>query len=62
MGSPLCSSNHHEKTRNLKGDLGKSVQMYRALFLDLPGAPNSQNPPVATDAKTQKIDPDQNFD
>ncbi len=30
----------------LKVDLGKCVQMYRAPFLYLPGAPNSQNPPL----------------
>ncbi len=32
--------------RNLKVDLGKCVQMYRAPFLYLPGAPNSLNPPL----------------
>ncbi len=34
--------------RNLKVDLGKCVQMYRAPFLYLPGAPNSLNPPLHT--------------
>ncbi len=32
--------------RNHKVDLGKFVQMYRAPFLYLPGAPNSLNPPL----------------
>ncbi len=31
---------------NFKVDLGKFVQMYRAPFLHLPGAPNSLNPPL----------------
>ncbi len=32
--------------RNLKVDLGKCVQMYRAPLIYLPGAPNSLNPPL----------------
>ncbi len=35
-----------QQKRNLKVDLGKCVQMYRAPFLYLPGAPNSLNPPL----------------
>ncbi len=31
--------------RNLKVDLGKCVQMYKAQFLFLPGVTNSLNPP-----------------
>ncbi len=34
--------------RNLKVDLGKCVQMYRAPFLYLPGAHNLLNPPLHT--------------
>ncbi len=35
-----------QQKRNFKVDLGKFVQMYRAPFLYLPGAPNSLNPPL----------------
>ncbi len=39
----MCSSKHHKK----KEPQG-CVQMYRAPFLYLPGAPNFQNPPLAS--------------
>ncbi len=41
-----CAAASITTKRNLKVDLGKWVQMYRAPFLYLPGAPNSLNPPL----------------
>ncbi len=41
-----CAAASITTKRNLKVDLGKCVQMYRAPFLYLPGAPNSLNPPL----------------
>ncbi len=41
-----CAEASITTKRNLKVDLGKYVQMYRASFLYLPGAPNSLNPPL----------------
>ncbi len=41
-----CAAASITTKRNLKVDLGKFVQMYRAPFLYLPGAPNSLNPPL----------------
>ncbi len=41
-----CAAASIMTKRNLKVDLDKCVQMYRAPFLYLPGAPNSLNPPL----------------
>ncbi len=41
-----CAAASITKKRNLKVDLGKCVQMYRAPFLYLAGPPNSPNPPL----------------
>ncbi len=41
-----CAAASITTKKNLKVDLGKCVQMYRAPFLYLPGAPNSLNPPL----------------
>ncbi len=44
--SAIVQQQASKQKRNLKVDLGKCVQMYRAPFLYLPGAPNSLNPPI----------------
>ncbi len=43
-----CAAASITTKRNLKVNLGKCVQMYRAPFLYLSGAPNSLNPPLMT--------------
>ncbi len=45
-----CAAASITTKRNPKVDLGKCVQMYRAPFLYLPGAPNSLNPPLRVSA------------
>ncbi len=46
LWSTIMQQQASRQKRNLKVDLGKYGQMYRAPFLYLPGAPNSLNLPL----------------
>ncbi len=49
-----CAAASITTKKETKVDLGKFVQMYRAPFLYLPGAPNSLNPPLNISKSSQK--------
>ncbi len=49
-----CAAESITTKMNLKVDLGRCVQMYRAPFLYTPGAPNSLNPPLAGGRQSSK--------
>ncbi len=54
-GTIVQDKRHQDKKRNLKVDLGKCVQMFRAPFLYLPGALNSLNLPLPWTSGSERV-------